>query len=167
MHAGACVTCRLHTQHLIHQLHANILTYTSTTVENQGCYCSVQEWWQWEKATVVEKHQLRKCLTSESSPKQMQTNQKHEKALNKLPKSNFLELLTIKWLCKLIKPSVSVQGVHSPIVLAIAHSDNRELVGWGKGAVKALWSWAGTGPTEENDWLNHNIWPPVWFYYRT
>lgn len=103
-------------------------------------YCSVQEWWQWEKATVVEKHQLGKCLTSESSPKQMQTNQKHEKALNKLPKSDFLELLTIKWLCKLIKPSVSVQGVHSPIVLAIAHSDNRELVRWGKAAVKALWS---------------------------
>lgn len=103
-------------------------------------YCSAQEWWQWEKATVVEKHQLGKCLTSGSSPKQMQTNKKHEKALNKLPKSHFLELLTIKWLCKLIKPSVLVQGVHSPIVLAIAHSDNRELVRWGKAAVKALWS---------------------------
>lgn len=68
----------------------------------------------------------------------MQIRQKHWRELGELSKSHFPMLLTIKLVCKLIKPSASVQGVHSAIVWATAHSDHRESerMRWGKAPVK-------------------------------
>lgn len=69
---------------------------------------------------------LGKCLRSEFSPKKMQISQKHGGELCALSKP-FSKATSNKIVCKLIKPSASVKGVHSDIVWAIAHSDNREL----------------------------------------